>query len=188
MDTNDDLDFGGRDGTRAWIYARYAMGDPVSVIAAEGNLSPGQIYAIMREKPERFAEAKKERDAFFELRLNEFSDLIDQLSLESFVDILKSIDKTKQVDFLKKAWAKFVELSPAKLHPWEVPMLENLKKRRFVFEYYKLDFSVNVIAYVAGITEHCVYRILRSNPVAFEKAKAARTTKMKKSHNEPYKS
>ena len=170
--------------TGVTFYARYAMGAPVLVIASECGMSVNAVYAIMREKSKRYEETKKARQDSLESRFNELSGLKGQFDLNGFEDAAKSRTNIEQVTLLKKAWITLVKLRPAELVSREVLMLQNLKKSKFVFDCYKLGFSVNVITYVCGTTECSVYQVLRSNPVMFEQAKVSRTTKMRKSDNE----
>lgn len=77
----DRLLLGGEDSKSAWIYARYAMGDPVSVIAAATNKSPAQVLAIMRERPKEYEQTKQLREHFMGLRINRSLSLIDAYNL-----------------------------------------------------------------------------------------------------------
>ena len=73
--------FGGKDNTRAWIYCRYAMGDPVSVIASESNMSEMKVLEIMREEPKEHEQTKKLREAFLGLRIRRSLSLVDAHNL-----------------------------------------------------------------------------------------------------------
>jgi hypothetical protein len=64
------------------VYARYAMGDPVSVIAADLKISPSEVYRRMRKIPDQYEETKKMREAFLGLRLRRSLSLIDAHNLK----------------------------------------------------------------------------------------------------------
>ena len=63
------LSFGGRGGNRTWIYARYIMGDPLSVIASEANMSVGKAYNLMRERPKIYEKVKQARQEYLDSQL-----------------------------------------------------------------------------------------------------------------------
>ena len=65
----------GRDGDRAAAYARYAMGDPVSMIASDLATSPGQVYAMMQERPEEYQKAKRTRQDYLDSRKPEIAEV-----------------------------------------------------------------------------------------------------------------
>jgi len=76
------LTFGAdRENDRAAAYARYAMGDPVSVIASDMNKSESAILAMMRERPEEYEETKKKREDFTGVRVNRSLSLVDATRL-----------------------------------------------------------------------------------------------------------
>lgn len=79
--TENRLMFGGKDNTRAWIYCRYAMGDPVSVIASESDMSEAKVLEIMREYPNEYEQTKKLREAFLGLRIQRSLSLVDAHNL-----------------------------------------------------------------------------------------------------------
>ena len=53
---------GGETNDRYWICCRYAMGDPVSVIASEVSMSEEEVLKSMGKLPEEYEEAKKTRE------------------------------------------------------------------------------------------------------------------------------
>lgn len=76
-DTENGLLFGGRDGDREAIYARYAMGDFIDVIAADADRSVPAVYNLMREKPADYERSKQAREAFSNLRVQRASSVAD---------------------------------------------------------------------------------------------------------------
>ncbi len=60
-----------------FIYARYAMGDPVSMIAADLGISEAKVRTRMSTQPERYEEIKKQREAFTGIRLQRSLSLVD---------------------------------------------------------------------------------------------------------------
>jgi DNA-binding Lrp family transcriptional regulator len=80
-ETENRLMFGGKDNTRSWIYCRYAMGDPVSVIASEADMSEAKVLEIMRELPKEHEQTKKLREAFMGLRVQRSLSLVDAHNL-----------------------------------------------------------------------------------------------------------
>ena len=80
-ETENRLLFGGKDNTRAWIYCRYAMGDPVSVIAADAEMSEAKVLEMMRELPKEHEQTKKLREAFLGLRIQRSLSLVDAHNL-----------------------------------------------------------------------------------------------------------
>jgi hypothetical protein len=87
----------GDDNTHAWIYSRYAMGDPVSVIASETGLSEAKVLGIMRELPDEYEQTKKLREAFLGLRLKRSLSLVDAHNLR----VLEALTEGLLVDACK---------------------------------------------------------------------------------------
>jgi len=96
-ETENRLLFGGKENTRAWIYCRYAMGDPVSVIASESKMSEIKVLQIMREIPQEHEKTKKLREAFLGLRIQRSLSLVDAHNLR----ILEALTEGKIVDVCK---------------------------------------------------------------------------------------
>ena len=92
-----------------FIYARYAMGDPVSLIAADLGCSESQIHAKMRKRPEQYEETKKQREAFTGLRLQRSLSLVDAHNLRILEDITEGrIEPSHELMKELNRWSKDV--------------------------------------------------------------------------------
>lgn len=119
--TENRLMFGGKDNTRAWIYCRYAMGDPVSVIASEAGMSEQVVLEIMRELPKEHEQTKKLREAFMGLRVQRSLSLVDAHNLrvlealtEGTIDEACKPDVVKELSKMVKTLAERVRLHEGK--------------------------------------------------------------------------
>lgn len=89
------------------IYARFAMGDPVSVIAADLGVSESIVYKRMRKYPDLYEETKKAREAFIGLRLQRSVSLIDAHNLRILEDITEGrINPTQEQMKELNRWSK----------------------------------------------------------------------------------
>lgn len=91
------------------VYARYAMGDPVSVIATDLGISTSTVYQMMGKMPDQYETTKKAREDFLGLRLQRSLSLIDAHNLRTLEQITEgtlkpTIEQTKELT----RWAKDV--------------------------------------------------------------------------------
>lgn len=113
------LSFGGRDNTRLWIYARYAMGDQLEVIAADCGKSEAQVLTLMREMPEEYETTIKAREAFSGLTLKRSQSIIDAYNLRLLEDLnsgklVATTETIKELGKLVKEIANRVRLHEGK--------------------------------------------------------------------------
>ncbi len=74
-----------------FIYSRYAMGDPVSVIAADLNCSPESVVRMMQMQPEKYEDTKKQRECFLNIRLRRSLSLVDAYNLRQLELLIEGI-------------------------------------------------------------------------------------------------
>lgn len=87
---NNALTFGGDEQkSLANIYARYAMGDPCSVIAADIGCCVSEVTRRMRTVPEKYEETKKARECFLNIRLRRSLSLIDAWNLRQLEKLIE---------------------------------------------------------------------------------------------------
>ena len=115
------LSFGGREGQREWVYARYSMGDQLEVIAADCGKTVNQILVLMREVPALYEQTKKAREAFSGLTLKRSQSIIDAYNLRKLealnsgkLDLEESADSIKELGKLVKDIANRVRLHEGK--------------------------------------------------------------------------
>ena len=120
---NDSLLFGdqNKQGLREWIYARYACGDPVSVIAKEEAISIQKVYAIMNSCPEDYEDTKVKREQFNGLRIVRSLALVDahylrvlEAMLDDNVSTLIKSEAFKELSKLSRNLALRVQLYEGK--------------------------------------------------------------------------
>ena len=75
--------------TMAHIYARYAMGDPCSVIAKDFGVDVSTVVRKMRTMPEKYEETKKARECFLNIRLRRSLSLIDGWNLRQLEKLIE---------------------------------------------------------------------------------------------------
>jgi len=86
------------------VYAMYAMGDPVSVIAKSLGKTEPEVHRMMKTRPDDYEATKQAREAFIGVRLQRSVSLVDAMNLKKLedwregrssptIDELKAIDK-----------------------------------------------------------------------------------------------
>ena len=78
---------GGKDGKAEEIYARYAMGDPISKIAEDAGVSISSLYTIMQRKPDAYESSKQAREDYLRLRVRRSLCLLDAYNLRLLEDL-----------------------------------------------------------------------------------------------------
>lgn len=73
----------------ACVYARYAMGDPCSVIATDLGCTEADVTRKMRVMPEKYDETKKARECFLNIRLRRSLSLVDAWNLRQLEDLIE---------------------------------------------------------------------------------------------------
>jgi len=104
-------------GKAVWIYARYACGDSINVIAHDAELSVHQVYEIMKSCPAEYEETKKRREQFTGLRLVRSLSLIDAWNLKKLEELDNEVmtpDTIKELSKLCKDLAHRVNLYEGK--------------------------------------------------------------------------
>ena len=119
MDELCQLTFGEADdgGKREWIYARYACGDHIGTIAHDAQISPEQVYNIMKSCPDDYEKTKIRREQFCGLRLIRSVSLIDAWNLKMLerLDVEEvSAETIKELSKLCKDLAHRVQLYEGK--------------------------------------------------------------------------
>lgn len=69
------------------LYARYAMGDPLEIIAADAGKSVKELMAQLRRMPEKYEETEKARAMFTGTRLRRTLSLMDAHNLQVMEDL-----------------------------------------------------------------------------------------------------
>jgi hypothetical protein len=82
-----------KQNTLAEIYSRYAMGDPVSVIAADLGCPEVTVRRMMRTRPDDYEETKKLRECFLHIRLRRSLSIIDAINLRNLEALLEGRSK-----------------------------------------------------------------------------------------------
>jgi len=108
-----------RDTERNLIYARYASGDPVSIIAADTGMTEEEVYAIMRSCPAENEKVKQRREQFTGLRTRRSLNLLDAYNLRMLEELIEGkLDLTseimKELTKLSKVLAHRVQLLDGK--------------------------------------------------------------------------
>lgn len=93
------------------VYARYAMGDPISVIASDLKVSEHTVFQMMRKIPDKYEETKQAREAFLGLRLRRSLSLVDAHNLRLMEGITEDriTPTAEQMKDLTR-WAKDVAI------------------------------------------------------------------------------
>ena len=113
------LSFGGRDGQREWVYARYAMGDQLEIIAADCGKTEKQILELMREIPKLYEETIEAREAYSNLTVKRSLSICDAYNLRTLErlnsgELDLEPEKIKEIGKLVKDLANRVRLSEGK--------------------------------------------------------------------------
>ena len=112
---DDSLLFGekSKKGLREWIYARYACGDPVSVIAAEEGISTNEVYLLMKSCPDDYEKTKVQREQFNGVRIVRSLSLVDAHNLRVLEGLL---DKTISEIVLSEAFREIAKIGKDLAH------------------------------------------------------------------------
>lgn len=74
-----------------FIYSRYAMGDPVSLIAADLGIAESEVRRKMRTQPDKYEDTKKQRECFLNIRLRRSLSLVDAWNLRQLELLIEGV-------------------------------------------------------------------------------------------------
>jgi len=90
-----------------WIYAQYEDGLSVAVIAKELGRSESYVYALMKQRPEKYEDVKKVREQIYNRIIRRVRGVADKITLEYVESLLKIIDDPQaDEDKKQKAFAE----------------------------------------------------------------------------------
>jgi len=95
------------------VYARYAMGDPVSVIAANLGIKESEVLLMMRTRPDEYEQTKLAREAFIGVRLQRSVSLVDAMNLRLLEDITEN--RVTPTDDQMKAISRWIKHASERL-------------------------------------------------------------------------
>ena len=90
-----------------WVFAQYEDGISVAAIAKELGRSESYVYALMKQRPEKYEDVKKVREQIYNRIIRRVRGVADKITLEYVESLLKIIDDPQaDEDKKQKAFAE----------------------------------------------------------------------------------